>query len=168
VFLQLIVIASIHQPSTSTFGLFDKLLLLSAGRSCYFGRVKLVPDYFKSLGSPLPMMTNPAEHLLEQTNIDFARDREAALLRLEEMQRSWARSPEADALLAEINGCKSKMAEGYGGLSSENFSRSNRFIIPFTLLHRSFIKSYRDVVAYGIRIAMYTGKPFLINVPLSG
>ena len=113
-------------------------------------------------------MTNPAEYLLEQTNIDFARDREAALLRLQEMQRSWAQSPEAEALLAEINGCKSKMTEGYSALNSENFSRSNRFITPFTLLHRSFIKSYRDVVAYGIRIAMYTGKPVLKNALLSG
>ena len=25
-------------------------------------------------------------------------------------------------------------------------------------LHRSFVKSYRDVIAYGIRIAMYLGK----------
>ena len=30
--------------------------------------------------------------------------------------------------------------------------------LVMTLLHRSFIKSYRDVVAYGIRFAMYFGK----------
>ncbi|KAI9763697.1 MAG: hypothetical protein M1840_009170 [Geoglossum simile] len=164
----LIVIASIHQPSTSTFKLFDKLLLLSAGRPCYFGLVYLVPGYFSSLGSPLPTMTNPAEHLLEQTNVDFARDREPALQRLQEMQRSWAQSPEAEALLAEINGCKSNMAEGCGGLDSENFFRSNEFITPVTLLHRSFIKSYRDVVAYGIRIVMYTGERVLKDALLSG
>ena len=164
----MIVIASIHQPSTSTFELFDKLLLLSAGRPCYFGRVDLVPDYFKSLGSPLPMMKNPAEFLLEQTNIDFARDREAALQRLQEMQSSWARSPEAEALLAEINGCRNKKAEERCYLDSEDFSRSNKFLTPITLLHRSFIKSYRDVVAYGIRIAMYTGRPLLKDALLSG
>jgi hypothetical protein len=27
----------------------------------------------------------------------------------------------------------------------------------FSLLHRLFIKSYRDVVAYGIRVVMYLG-----------
>lgn len=30
--------------------------------------------------------------------------------------------------------------------------------IPFILLHRLLIKSFRDVVAYGIRFAMYIGK----------
>jgi len=48
-------------------------------------------------------------------------------------------------------------------LNSENFSRSNKFLIPITLLHRSFIKSYRDVVAYGIRIAMYTGLAIMMG-----
>lgn len=32
------------------------------------------------------------------------------------------------------------------------------FLITMSLLHRLFIKSYRDVVAYGIRIVMYLGK----------
>lgn len=31
---QLIVIASIHQPSTSTFNLFDKVHLLAKGQLC--------------------------------------------------------------------------------------------------------------------------------------
>ena len=32
-----------------------------------------------------------------------------------------------------------------------------------TLVHRSFVKSYRDVVAYGIRIAMYTGLAIMMG-----
>lgn len=157
---QLLVIASIHQPSTSTFYLFDKLLLISAGRTCYYGRVEEVQAYFDSLGFPVPMMTNPAEYILEQSNIDFARDREAARLRLQELQRSWARSSEAAAVVDEINGGKSKKEDVEQSFNFENFSRSNRFLVPITLLHRSFVKSYRDVVAYGIRIAMYTGKSY--------
>lgn len=34
---------------------------------------------------------------------------------------------------------------------------------PAVLLHRSFIKSYRDVMAYGIRIAMYFGLAILMG-----
>ena len=33
----------------------------------------------------------------------------------------------------------------------------------FTLMHRSFIKSYRDIVAYGIRIAMYLGLAIMMG-----
>lgn len=34
---------------------------------------------------------------------------------------------------------------------------------PLVLLHRSWIKSYRDVIAYGIRIAMYLGLAILMG-----
>ncbi|KAH0534117.1 hypothetical protein FGG08_007291 [Glutinoglossum americanum] len=152
----LLVVASIHQPSTSTFELFDKLLLLSAGKTCYYGPVDQVKPYFDSIGFPMPLMTNPAEFILEQTNVDFARDREHARLRLEKLQTSWVGSPEASSALAAIE--KHREETERRGFSSEELSRSNRYLVPITLLHRSFIKSYRDVVAYGIRIAMYTGK----------
>jgi hypothetical protein len=36
-------------------------------------------------------------------------------------------------------------------------------MVPFTLIHRSFIKSYRDVVAYGIRVAMYMGLAIMMG-----
>ena len=39
----------------------------------------------------------------------------------------------------------------------EDMARPGQVKIIIALLHRSFIKSYRDVVAYGIRIVMYLG-----------
>ncbi|KAM0346577.1 hypothetical protein ACHAPU_005289 [Fusarium lateritium] len=50
----LIVVCSIHQPSTSTFNLFDKLLLLSRGKTQYFGAVHHVATYYAQAGAPLP------------------------------------------------------------------------------------------------------------------
>jgi ABC-type multidrug transport system ATPase subunit len=47
---QVLVIASIHQPSTTTFQLFDKLILMSRGKVTYNGPVANVGDYFASLG----------------------------------------------------------------------------------------------------------------------
>lgn len=35
--------------------------------------------------------------------------------------------------------------------------------IPFILLHRLFIKSYRDIVAYWIRFAMYIGLAIMMG-----
>lgn len=40
----------------------------------------------------------------------------------------------------------------------EDMARPGPVKITTALLHRSFIKSYRDVVAYGIRIVMYLGR----------
>ncbi|KAH0535981.1 hypothetical protein FGG08_007118 [Glutinoglossum americanum] len=157
----LLVIASIHQPSTSTFKLFDKLLLLSAGKTCYYGPVHQVKPYFDGLGFPLPIMMNPAEFLLEQTNVDFARDREHACFRLGKIQDSWANSPEALAVLNQIGQRREEMEQQ--GFSSEEPLRSNKYLVVVTLLHRSFIKSYRDVVAYGIRFVMYTGLAIMMG-----
>lgn len=45
-----LVIASIHQPSTTTFELFDKLMLLSKGKVVFSGPLKNVKGYFGGLG----------------------------------------------------------------------------------------------------------------------
>ena len=68
------MIASIHQPSTQTFSLFDKLLLLSGGKPHYFGAVDDVVPYYLEIDHPVPLHMNPAEHALELTNKDFGSD----------------------------------------------------------------------------------------------
>jgi hypothetical protein len=158
-YIQLIVIASIHQPSTSTFQLFDKLLLLSGGKSHYFGAAEDVGPQFKSLGYPIPLHTNPAEFLLELMNVDFASHQEVANTRLQKIQQAWVKSPKGAGLPALV---KAKMAT-VEQLSDTKPSRTNFPIILMTLVHRSFIKSYRDVVAYGIRVAMYTGLAIMMG-----
>ncbi|KAK1637248.1 P-loop containing nucleoside triphosphate hydrolase protein [Colletotrichum phormii] len=156
----LIVIASIHQPSTSTFNLFDKLLLLSAGKTHYFGPVDNVVPYYESLGMPIPLQVNPAEHVLEMVNTDFVKDKREAAQRLEAMHGAWEESRSAKELRLAIsdaekhsNSLEDDQAEKKPGLPS----------LALTLLHRSFIKSYRDVVAYGIRFAMYTGLAIMMG-----
>jgi ABC-type multidrug transport system ATPase subunit len=70
----LIVVCTIHQPSTTVYQLFDNVTILSQGRLAYTGlRVGAVP-HFASIGFPLPPDTNPAEHMLTIVNADFAED----------------------------------------------------------------------------------------------
>jgi ABC-type multidrug transport system ATPase subunit len=85
---RLIVIASIHQPSTATFELFDKLLLLSGGKVCFSGLVNEVKPYFDSIGFVMPLQTNPAEFVLDLTNVDFDSDVEAGNTRIAQIQES--------------------------------------------------------------------------------
>src|SRR4051812_21643717 len=153
------VITSIHQPSTTTFELFDKVILLSRGRTCYFGTVKGVKPYFDSIGFEMPAQMNPAEYVLDLTNIDFTRgaDHQAADERLKRIQSSWAASEENRAVAHEVRSLQYG-SEKREPIFDEELPRSSKLLVPLTLLHRSFIKSYRDVVVYGIRIAMYTGE----------
>ena len=152
----IIVIASIHQPSTSTFALFDKLLLLSAGKTCYFGPVDQIGAYCESIGFPMPVHFNPAEFLLDLVNIDFAEDRGGAARQLEQVHSAWNKSSESTALRAESPSFLDQRKNET--LLVDGQSGPTKILIPLTLLHRNFVKSYRDVVAYGIRLAMYTGQ----------
>ena len=152
----LIVIMSIHQPSTKTFQLFDKALLLSAGRSHYFGPVTGIKEMFNSLGCPMPPQMNPAEFVLDILNTDFVFDQVGAAQQLERLHYGWLVSGQNSLLTRQISAANLEPS-GYG-LESERLTGANFLAVVAALVHRLWIKSYRDVFAYGVRIAMYTGE----------
>lgn len=153
------MIASIHQPSASTFQLFDKLLLLSGGNSHYFGPAAGVQAHFESLGYPMPIHTNPAEFILNLMNTDFTSHQAAAMQRLENLQKGWTNSPPFLALTSNIQNVTTHASP----LSASKAQKRSFSVVLLALVCRSFIKSYRDVVAYGIRIAMYMGLAIMMG-----
>ncbi|KAK6332815.1 hypothetical protein TWF696_002837 [Orbilia brochopaga] len=156
---RLIVICSIHQPSTATFNLFDTLFLLSSGKLCYAGPLAETSSYFGTLGYEIPHFYNPAEYLLELINVDFAQDKAAATEQLHGIQSSWRSSEKLKAITQSIATVKSEKTD----VVLEAQRTRNQILIPFILLHRSFVKSYRDVFAYGVRILMYLGLAIMMG-----
>lgn len=112
-----------------------------------------VQSYFSSIDHPIPSHYNPAEYLLELVNIDFASDREEANARLENIQQAWVDAP----LAARINSVIGRTVNKDTRIEKEAFDYSgpNLFSVTLALIHRNFIKSYRDIIAYTIRLAMY-------------
>ncbi|CCX31765.1 Similar to ABC transporter G family member 11; acc. no. Q8RXN0 [Pyronema omphalodes CBS 100304] len=151
----IVVIASIHQPSTATFQLFSHLALLSRGRMVYYGPTTKVVPYFEGIGMPVPTMTNPAEFLLDSCNVDF---NEGAKETLSRMIDSWNNSFEAKEIQRE----SAVSSRGKFQAPTKNTNGSN-VKKTFVLLHRLFLKSYRDVLAYWIRVAMYMGLAILMG-----
>ncbi|KAF1969337.1 ATP-binding cassette transporter-like protein [Bimuria novae-zelandiae CBS 107.79] len=149
---KILVIASIHQPSTTTFELFDQLLLLSHGKTAYNGPTTGIRDYFAGIGYEMPTYINPAEYIIQLVNTDFAQDHTEAAARLNVLHTTWARSQQAANLQARLD--QSRQSASPLALDHTHHS-ANPYLLPLTLMHRSFIKSYRDIVAYGLRIAMY-------------
>ncbi|KAJ5237121.1 hypothetical protein N7489_007212 [Penicillium chrysogenum] len=147
----LLIIASIHQPSTTTFNLFDKLLLLSAGKNIYFS----------GIGYPIPAQTNPAEFILDTVSSDFASSKEED--RVGVIQAAWANSSEAKSLERQVSERVGSTEKPVNKASTEEQTRPGTVSITMALLHRSFVKSYRDVIAYGIRIAMYLGLAIMMG-----
>ncbi|KAH6619468.1 P-loop containing nucleoside triphosphate hydrolase protein [Chaetomium sp. MPI-SDFR-AT-0129] len=160
----LIVVCSIHQPSTSTFNLFDKLLLLSAGKPHYFGPISQLVDYYASIGVTVPERVNPADFLLELVNTDFAQAQNEAAVserkRVAELASRWHSSAFCQQTAAAVT-ASVKLAPGPVGLTGltpsgpgSNPPFLTRLVV---LIHRSFVKSYRDGLAYTLRLAMYAG-----------
>lgn len=158
----LIVVASIHQPSTSTFAMFDKLLLLSQGGTAYSGPVSEVQPYFDACGFPIPLYMNPAEFIIDFVNTDFARDKSEVDQQLNMVHSSWHKSRLATATVNELTDemARNTMDSDVTDLREQS---AGALDIPIALIHRSFIKSYRDIIAYGIRIAMYMGLAIMMG-----
>jgi hypothetical protein len=162
----ILVVASIHQPSTTTFNHFDKILLLSLGSTVYSGPVNEIGNFFARQGFPIPNYTNPAEHILQLVNTDFAPDQGAAEAKLKTLISGWEHSHEKKDLHGEITAVKitgqanpsHKLVE-----DDERMSTVQKLLVPYTLAHRSLIKGYRDVIAYGIRVAMYLGLAIMMG-----
>ncbi|KAJ1552665.1 ATP-binding cassette sub- G member 2, partial [Cladochytrium tenue] len=57
------VIATVHQPSSEIFELFDDLVLMAEGRTAYSGPANQAPDYFARFGYACPDFTNPADFI---------------------------------------------------------------------------------------------------------
>jgi len=107
----------------------------------------------------MPLYMNPAEFVLDLMNIDFSNRQDVAQDRLESIRSGWVNSPGSAELSMQIRAANEHVTD----LSTPKSSKRNFPIILMTLIHRAFIKSYRDVIAYGVRIAMYTGLAIMMG-----
>lgn len=154
----LLVITSIHQPSTAIFVMFDRLLVLSQGSTVYNGLASDIEPYFSSCGFPLPLHTNPAEFIMTLVNVDF-------------IQRSFDGDTPADVVLSSDARLRQEHAilQNIGRFDEKGHELvvagggSSYLSILAALVGRALIKSYRDIIAYGIRIAMYTALAIMMG-----
>ncbi|EEY67301.1 ATP-binding Cassette (ABC) Superfamily [Phytophthora infestans T30-4] len=83
------VIATIHQPSSEMFTLFDQLYLLSDGSPVYQGKASESVDYFASMGYQCPPLMNPTDFFMRQLVVmDKATD-EGGVARVERLKNEW-------------------------------------------------------------------------------
>ncbi|KAH0815629.1 hypothetical protein GEV33_007162 [Tenebrio molitor] len=59
------VVCTIHQPSSELYSLFDKLLLMSEGRTAFLGSPEEADIFFKQLEAPCPKNYNPADYFIQ-------------------------------------------------------------------------------------------------------
>eukprot|EP00736_Rhodelphis_marinus_P011077 Rmarinus@m.24838 len=65
------ILTTIHQPRSSIFNMFDKIILLSEGEVVYAGLAKRAVSYFTERGHPCPQHYNPADFFLDLIALDY-------------------------------------------------------------------------------------------------
>ncbi|KAL2644833.1 hypothetical protein R1flu_012420 [Riccia fluitans] len=127
------VIASIHQPSSEVFELFDMLCLLSNGKTVYFGEAS---------------SANETEDLESQQDpLDRMRTTEMVQILVDSYQKSEYAMRTA-ARVQDISQVKGTVVECAGSLAG--------FVMQaYTLTRRSFVNMSRDIGYYWLRLIIY-------------
>ena len=66
------VVVTLHQPSSQVYAAIDRVMLLAAGRTIFFGAAAGAPAHFAALGKPPRPHFNPADHMLDVVSEDPA------------------------------------------------------------------------------------------------
>ncbi|KAL0417378.1 UNVERIFIED_CONTAM: ABC transporter G family member 11 [Sesamum latifolium] len=165
------VIASIHQPSSEVFELFDRLYLLSGGKTVYFGQASEAYEFFAQAGFPCPALRNPSDHFLRCINSDFdkvkATLKGSMKMRFETNDDPLDKVTTAEAIRTLVDSYRTsqycysakekieEISKVKGTVLDSGGSQASFFMQAFTLTTRSFINMSRDFGYYWLRLVIY-------------
>ncbi|XP_028753105.1 ABC transporter G family member 11-like [Neltuma alba] len=161
--IQRTIIASIHQPSTEVFQLFDNLCLLSSGRTVFFGPISAASEFFASNGFPCPAVQNPSDHFLKTINKDFDDqdielgfpdpERKPTEEAIEMLVKSYKSSNFNQQVQAEV----AALSAQESGMVVEKKKRTHASFPTqcIVLTKRSFLNMRRDLGYYWLRLIIY-------------
>ena len=96
------IITSIHQPSSSAFFAFDKLLLLADGNVVFSGTPHSSLEWFESKGHSCPSGYNGADHIMDLLVVDSAIDGGDGDTRKKMLIELWDQKKGSELIHAEI------------------------------------------------------------------
>ncbi|XP_077247206.1 white-brown complex-like protein [Tasmannia lanceolata] len=165
------VIASVHQPSSEVFELFDRLYLLSGGKTVYFGKASEAYEFFAQAGFPCPALRNPSDHFLRCINSDFdkvkATLKGSMKLRFVMTDDPLEKTSTAEAIRMLINFYASsqyyytakerveEISKVKGTVLDSGGSQASFLMQTFTLTKRSLLNMSRDFGYYWLRLLIY-------------
>ncbi|CAD1478813.1 unnamed protein product, partial [Heterotrigona itama] len=59
------IVATLHQPSSELYALFDRILLMAEGRVAFMGTTSQACTFFETLGAACPSNYNPADYFVQ-------------------------------------------------------------------------------------------------------
>jgi ABC-type multidrug transport system ATPase subunit len=163
------VVASIHQPRSDVYSLFDDIMLLSRGELIYVGRAgDHILQYFQSLGHNCPAFFNPSDWVLDLSSVDLRHPTVEAesRARVLELAKAYQKSnvcAERTAIVNQAAAAAKQLALAPGDASSgpsASFSKAFPVLVSRSMTHFSrspIIISARifQTLSYALILALY-------------
>lgn len=155
----IMVLASIHQPSFTTLNEFTSLVLLSQGSLCFKGKVTDLEPFLLEIGVGTVPFVPPTDTAMQLLNTDFGTDVQSELLPMDTIQQfksHFARWQDASGtgsapgLLSTSDLAQIVKGEQVHGLT-------RIWLHTIILGERMTLNYSRNLLAYGVRTAMYAG-----------
>lgn len=129
------IVMTIHQPRSSIYELFDKLMILHQGRAVFFGPANQATTYFGALGHVMPPAQCPSDFILD---VVLGTDREGTFA------AKYQTSIPYSALTASINEVEAHVDRSFveNAQRPVSFSKATR-----ELLHRQWLDTLRNPLA---------------------
>ncbi|KAK1124574.1 hypothetical protein K0M31_005951 [Melipona bicolor] len=130
------VVATLHQPSSELFALFDRILLMAEGRVAFMGTTSQVCTFFETLGAACPSNYNPADYFVQML----------AVVPGEEISCRHAINTVCDAFQKSEHGIKIALeAEAING-EFEDSLRDSKYSKNRSLYKASWCEQFRAVL----------------------
>ena len=150
------IVLTIHQPSSSIYKSFDRLILLVEGNTIYQGAAQDSVKYFTSLGYECPESTNPPDYYMRIMHIINRHNLTDDEIKKLDLFYSSYKTIEKSAL-SEIN---SKVSSP---IDTSKKSHKAGFFLEFkTLLKRAFVNSMRNPMIFAVTLMQ-----FIVNAALA-
>lgn len=154
------VVCSIHQPGQRVFEMADTLLLLSAGRTVYFGEAGKASAYFEKFGGARMLGVSAAEYLLEEVNADFHEEEGKE----DKLIAAWGESNEKAKLENDISEFVSEGARETTGKVARVQYRRGLLSQVAILAKRNGKDALRNPAVIYLRFAMYFALCAMIGI----
>lgn len=158
------VIMSVHQPSELVFEMADTLLLLTEGRTCYFGVAREAAQYFGTLGFARPSRYSDIEWMLDLINRDFG-NHSAVNRCIAEWPKSrpsvWLerKLDEGASHQSSVSVQQAKVGNVTGRCYGVSFWQQTR-----ALVHRGTLNMLRNPLVVWLRLLTYGGLSLFVGM----
>ena len=141
------IVLTIHQPSSSIYKAFDRLLLLVEGNVIYQGKTKDSVKYFASIGFECPDSTNPPDYYMRIMHI-------VNRYHLTDEERTKLDTFYSSYKTVENQALSLLKSAKFTTIDSTKKTYKPGFFVEFKVLSkRAFVNSFRNPLLFGIALA---------------